>query len=199
MRLPLGKEHKSCQRTSICPSPDRERYSQHVSRVWLTYWQDETFGLSWSIYEGVYAALGVASAIFTFAMGATMGIMAYYASNNLHREALENVFYSPMSVFETQPLGRILGVFGKDVDTIDNQLADSWRMLAMTLVSVRAADSVQIQADKLARGIGGDYNGVFPLFHCRVGEESARGSWRVADEQHTLCRGWILVSSISRV
>ena len=69
-------------------------------------------------------------------MGATMGIMAYYASTNLHREALENVFYSPMSVFETQPLGRILGVFGKDIDTIDNQLADSWRMLAMTLVSV---------------------------------------------------------------
>lgn len=65
-----------------------------------------------------------------------MGFMAYFASNNLHREALENVFYSPMSVFETQPLGRILGVFGKDIDTIDNQLADSWRMLAMTLVSV---------------------------------------------------------------
>jgi ABC-type multidrug transport system fused ATPase/permease subunit len=106
------------------------------TRVWLTYWQDGSFGLSWSVYEGVYAALGVSSAVFTFAMGATMGFMAYFASNNLHREALENVFYSPMSVFETQPLGRILGVFGKDVDTIDNQLADSWRMLSMTLVSV---------------------------------------------------------------
>lgn len=69
-------------------------------------------------------------------MGATMGVMAYFASNTLHADALGNVFYSPMSVFETQPLGRILGVFGKDIDTIDNQLADSWRMLAMTLVSV---------------------------------------------------------------
>lgn len=69
-------------------------------------------------------------------MGATMGFLAYFASNNLHREALQNIFYSPMSVFETQPLGRILGVFGKDFDTIDNQLADSWRMLSMTLVSV---------------------------------------------------------------
>lgn len=107
--------------------------------VWLTYWQDEKFSLPWSIYEGVYAALGVSSAIFTFAMGATMGVMAYFASNALHGDALDNVFYSPMSVFETQPLGRILGVFGKDVDTIDNQLADSWRMLAMTLVSVRVA------------------------------------------------------------
>lgn len=106
------------------------------SRVWLTYWQDGTFGLSWSVYEGVYAALGVSSAVFTFAMGATMGFLAYFASNNLHREALQNIFYSPMSVFETQPLGRILGIFGKDIDTVDNQLADSWRMLSMTLVSV---------------------------------------------------------------
>jgi hypothetical protein len=41
-----------------------------------------------------------------------------------------------MSVFDTQPLGRILGVFGKDIDSIDNQLADALRMMAMTLSSV---------------------------------------------------------------
>jgi ABC-type multidrug transport system fused ATPase/permease subunit len=76
-------------------------------------------------------------------MGATMGFLAYFASNKLHHEALQNVFYSPMSVFETQPLGRILGIFGKDIDTIDNQLADSWRMLSMTLVSVSCAWSVK--------------------------------------------------------
>ena len=99
-------------------------------------------------------------------MGATMGIMAYYASNNLHREALENVFYSPMSVFETQPLGRILGVFGKDIDTIDNQLADSWRMLAMTLVSVCVSDPLYGYVhDYIARGISRDYHSVLPLFH----------------------------------
>jgi ATP-binding cassette subfamily C (CFTR/MRP) protein 1 len=78
----------------------------------------------------------MSQAMFTFAMGATMGMLSYMASNNLHSEALQNVFYSPMSVFDTQPLGRVLGVFGKDIDTIDNQLADSLRMMAMTLVSV---------------------------------------------------------------
>ena len=82
--------------------------------------------------------LGLTQAIFTFTMGATMGILSYLASNNLHSEALQNVFYSPMSVFDTQPLGRILGIFGKDIDTIDNQLADSLRMMAMTLVTVSA-------------------------------------------------------------
>ena len=83
--------------------------------------------------------LGLTQAIFTFAMGATMGILSFLASNNLHSEALRNVFYSPMWVFDTQPLGRILGVFGKDIDTIDNQLADSLRMMAMTLVSVSSS------------------------------------------------------------
>lgn len=104
--------------------------------MWLTYWEETKWGLDLSFYEGIYAMLGLTQAIFTFLMGATMGILSYLASNNLHHEALQNVFYSPMSVFDTQPLGRILGVFGKDIDSIDNQLADALRMMAMTLSSV---------------------------------------------------------------
>ncbi len=102
----------------------------------MTYWEEEKFGASYSLYEGIYAMLGLSQAIFTFALGTTMGVLSYLASNNLHSEALQNVFYSPMSVFDTQPLGRILGVLGKDIDIIDNQLADSLRMMAMTLVNV---------------------------------------------------------------
>lgn len=106
-------------------------------RVWLTYWQSDEFSRPYSFYAGMYAFFGLSQAVFTFAMGTSMGILSYLASNGLHRAALQNVFYSPMSVFETQPLGRILGVFGKDIDTIDNQLADSLRMAVMTGVSVR--------------------------------------------------------------
>jgi ABC-type multidrug transport system fused ATPase/permease subunit len=107
-----------------------------MSTVWLTYWEESKWDLGLSFYEGIYAFLGLSQALFTFAMGATMGMLSYYSSNNLHHDALQNLFYSPMSVFDTQPLGRILGVFGKDVDTVDNQLADSFRMMAMTLTSV---------------------------------------------------------------
>lgn len=107
-----------------------------IPRVWLTWWESDQFNRPTNFYEGMYALLGVTQAIFTFGMGAVMGVMSYLASNNLHAGALQSVFHAPMSTFDTQPLGRILGVFGKDVDVVDNQLADSLRMMAMTLVSV---------------------------------------------------------------
>ncbi|ORX36438.1 P-loop containing nucleoside triphosphate hydrolase protein [Kockovaella imperatae] len=109
--------------------------SQVMSTVWLTYWEAFKFGPGESLYQGVYAGLGLLQALFTFGMGASMGIMSFYASKSLHRMALRNIFFSPMAVFDTQPLGRILGVFGKDIDTVDNQLADSFRMMAMTVAS----------------------------------------------------------------
>ncbi|WVQ63051.1 uncharacterized protein L199_001202 [Kwoniella botswanensis] len=110
--------------------------SQVIATVWLTWWQEGRYNQPWNVYQGVYAALGMSQAIFTFAMGAIMGILASLASQNLHSSALANVFYSPKSMFDTQPLGRILGVFGKDIDTIDNQLPDSLRMMALTLATL---------------------------------------------------------------
>ncbi len=75
-------------------------------------------------------------AIFTFCMGGSMGILSYFASANLYNDALRNLFHSPMSTFDTTPVGRIMGIFGKDIDTVDNQLADSFRMGLMTGASV---------------------------------------------------------------
>lgn len=89
-----------------------------------------------SFYQGIYAMLGITQSLFIFAMGTTMAFMSYYASNNLYRNALRRVFFSPMSFFDTQPLGRIMGIFGKDIDTVDNQLADALRMQAITLVTL---------------------------------------------------------------
>ena len=79
--------------------------------MWITYWQGDSFNQSSDFYEGIYAALGIIQALFTFFMGAGIGILAYFASNKLHADALEHAFFAPMWFFDTQPLGRILGVF----------------------------------------------------------------------------------------
>lgn len=104
--------------------------------MWLTYWEEDKFHKPNGFYQGIYAMLGIASALFTFGLGSSMGIMSYFASNNLYKNALRRVFFSPMSFFDTQPLGRIQGVLGKDIDTVDNQLADALRMQAMTLITL---------------------------------------------------------------
>lgn len=66
-------------------------------------------------------------------MGATMAILSFNASGYLHHAALERLFFAPMSLFNSTPIGRIMSIIGKDIDTIDNQLADSLRMGASWL------------------------------------------------------------------
>ncbi|KAG8878402.1 hypothetical protein FRB97_002483 [Tulasnella sp. 331] len=109
--------------------------AQVMNSYWLIWWQANTFRHSSSFYMALYAILGISQALFTFALGATMALLSFYACVNLHRQAVRKVFHAPMSFFDTTPLGRILSVFGKDIDTIDNQLSDSLRMFVMTMSS----------------------------------------------------------------
>jgi ATP-binding cassette subfamily C (CFTR/MRP) protein 1 len=54
---------------------------------------------------GLYAALGLSSALFTFLMGERAVVMGCTASETLHREAIDAVGRAPMSFFDTTPIG----------------------------------------------------------------------------------------------
>lgn len=45
----------------------------------------------------------------------------------------------PLSWMESQPLGRVMNRFSKDIDTIDNQLGEAMRMFCGTMSTVVAA------------------------------------------------------------
>ena len=44
------------------------------------------------------------------------------AAKQLHLGLLRNILKSPMSFFDTTPVGRIVNRFSKDIDAIDNRL-----------------------------------------------------------------------------
>jgi ABC-type multidrug transport system fused ATPase/permease subunit len=93
----------------------------------LVWWQNNNFHWTYGGYIALYAGLGVGQAISTFTMGLAMGWMAVYVSRNMHYNAVHTVFHAPMVFFDRTPLGRILGVFGKDIDSALDTCVSSCR------------------------------------------------------------------------
>ncbi|TXT16096.1 hypothetical protein VHUM_00599 [Vanrija humicola] len=107
--------------------------SQLMSTVWLTYWQTDSFHRKQPFYQGIYAMLGISSAFFTLFTGMSVTTISVTASRRLFGKALHHVFFSPMSFFDTTPLGRIMGIFTKDVDAMDNIVPDTFRYTLITI------------------------------------------------------------------
>ncbi len=57
-----------------------------------------------------------------FLMSGAIALGCVSAANYLHKDLLSNIVKSPMSFFDTTPLGRIMNRFSKDVDTLDAEL-----------------------------------------------------------------------------
>ncbi|KAI0321790.1 ABC protein [Amylostereum chailletii] len=109
---------------------------QVMNSYTLVWWQANTFDRSFGFYQLLYGMLGLGQAVFTFSLGLGMDVLAFYVSKNLHHAALRHIFHAKMSFFDTTPAGRIVGVFGKDIDSIDNQLPVSMRLFVLTLANV---------------------------------------------------------------
>ncbi|ORY70608.1 ABC transporter [Leucosporidium creatinivorum] len=110
-----------------------------LSNISLTWWQEEKWGRSQSFYSGLYAALGIASALSTFLMGGASVWLGTSASISLHFGAISSILRAPLSFFDTTPLGRIQNRFAKDVDSIDNRLNDAMRMSLATFSQIAGA------------------------------------------------------------
>ena len=84
----------------------------------------------------MYAALGFSQALFVLFAAFALAMGGIFASRKLHNCMLHSVMCSPMSFFDTTPLGRILNRFSKDVYTIDETIPRSLRGFIMTLFAV---------------------------------------------------------------
>ncbi|KAF9516365.1 hypothetical protein BS47DRAFT_1371770 [Hydnum rufescens UP504] len=93
--------------------------SQVLTNYWLIWWEDNAFHqrpgfyMVWILFMLLVALV---PPLETTIRGASISWMCYLASAKMHSKGLTRALHAPMSFFDTTPLGRILGVFGKDMD-----------------------------------------------------------------------------------
>ncbi|KAG7884553.1 hypothetical protein KL938_001680 [Ogataea parapolymorpha] len=94
---------------------------------WLKHWgeQNDKTGSNDHVgmYVGVYALFGIGSGLFTLFRAMIMwSWCSIRASKKLHNDMATAVLASPMSFFETTPLGRVINRFSQDMSKIDSAL-----------------------------------------------------------------------------
>ena len=83
-------------------------------------------------YLGIYALFSAGQVTFVLIASFTLAMAGVFASGSLHSRMLKNVLRSPMSFFDTTPLGRVLNRFSKDIYIIDEVIPRSIRTFFFT-------------------------------------------------------------------
>ncbi|ULT92472.1 hypothetical protein L3Y34_009926 [Caenorhabditis briggsae] len=116
---------------------------QILRSFWLSAWSDEydpdspsahPMAKGWRL--GVYGALGFTEVGCFFVALLALVFVGQRASKNLHGPLIHNLMRSPMSFYDTTPLGRILNRCAKDIETIDMLLPMNFRYLVMCVLQV---------------------------------------------------------------
>ncbi|KAF9575235.1 hypothetical protein EC968_003876 [Mortierella alpina] len=104
--------------------------------VWLSFWSEDRFHLPTWTYIDIYVGTAFAQLAIVM-LGSFMLVVAVIKSAKaMHDQAFVSVLQSPMSFFDTTPLGRILNRFSKDMNTIDNSLMVSINQYLITITGI---------------------------------------------------------------
>ena len=108
-----------------------------VTDIWVSMKTDPAANdmirrLSRNAFIAIYVGLGGLQGIFAVISSYTISWGAVKASRTLHSASAHRVIHSPVSFFDTNPTGRILNRFSKDLDTLDNLLPETLRSLLHT-------------------------------------------------------------------
>ncbi|KZT23179.1 P-loop containing nucleoside triphosphate hydrolase protein [Neolentinus lepideus HHB14362 ss-1] len=94
-----------------------------ISNLWLYWWDDNSFHISNQKYLLAYGLIGVAVFLLSLALGNMSVVTATYRACIIyHQLALDKVAHAPLHFFETNPVGRIMNRFSKDVNGVDHEL-----------------------------------------------------------------------------
>ncbi|KAK7331399.1 hypothetical protein VNO77_25623 [Canavalia gladiata] len=95
------------------------------SSTWLSHWTDQsaTEGYNPAFYNMIYAALSFCQVLVTLTNSYWLIISSLYAARRLHEAMLNSILRAPMVFFHTNPLGRIINRFAKDLGDVDRNVA----------------------------------------------------------------------------
>ncbi|KAG7095244.1 hypothetical protein E1B28_006018 [Marasmius oreades] len=111
--------------------------AQVGNNLFLGFWTSNSIpGFQQGQYIAVYAGLGAASAALQFLTSFIFAVAGLFASLSLFRTALRAVLQSPVSFFDTTPIGRVLSRLSKDQDTLDQELTANLSQFMLTFSSV---------------------------------------------------------------
>nr|QIT08318.1 putative ABC transporter C family member 2-like protein [Siraitia grosvenorii] len=100
------------------------------SSLWLSSWTDQgNIGPSETLfYNLIYASLSLGQVLVTLVNSYWLIVSSLYAAKRLHDQMLTSILKAPMVFFNTNPLGRIINRFAKDLGDIDRNVAPFFNM-----------------------------------------------------------------------
>ncbi|KAL7212551.1 hypothetical protein ACSBR2_015280 [Camellia fascicularis] len=95
------------------------------SSTWLSKWTDQSSSKRYGpgFYNLIYALLSFGQVMVTLANSFWLITSSLYAAKRLHDAMLNAILRAPMVFFHTNPLGRIINRFAKDLGDIDRNVA----------------------------------------------------------------------------
>ncbi|XP_054161113.1 multidrug resistance-associated protein 1-like [Oppia nitens] len=87
-----------------------------AAKFWLSDWSSDTDTNKNTYYFAIYAVIGLANVVFIGITFLSIIFGVVLAAKRWHRRLMSSILHSPMSFFDTTPLGRIFNRFSKDID-----------------------------------------------------------------------------------
>ncbi|XP_040938571.1 ABC transporter C family member 12 isoform X2 [Gossypium hirsutum] len=118
-----------------------------LSSMWLRFWTDRSASKSYKpeFYILIYALLGFSQVTVTLTNSFWLITSSLGAARRLHDMMLNSILRAPMLFFQTNPIGRVINRFSRDLGDIDCNVATSmdmflnqlWQLLStFTLISI---------------------------------------------------------------
>uniref|UniRef100_A0A1J3J339 ABC-type xenobiotic transporter n=7 Tax=Noccaea caerulescens TaxID=107243 RepID=A0A1J3J339_NOCCA len=105
------------------------------SSTWLSFWTDQSTSKIYSpgFYIVIYAFLGFGQVAVTFINSFWLIKSSLNAAKRLHDAMLNSILRAPMLFFDTNPTGRVINRFSKDIGDIDRNVANLMNMFVSQL------------------------------------------------------------------